>query len=250
MDKNYYKILEVDKSASKEVIEKVYKILAKKYHPDLQDESNKQFYENKLKAINEAYDILSDPIKRNQYDSELKAEELKRVEKINNKNISDKEFEALFNENLQLKNTIKQLKEVQSQEYKNNEDSFFNNDYINQKHINQKQQNKQKFKNYSNFNNNNFNYSQYNHQINDAINKSINKAYHDAYIQDLKNRGYKIRYKKTLKDYIRNFIALVITIFILFLVFQIPFVKNYFVDLYNTNVVIQSIVDFITNLFN
>lgn len=246
MDKNYYKILEVDKSASKEVIEKVYKILVKKSHPDLQDESNKQFYENKLKAINEAYDILSDPIKRNQYDSELKAEELRKVEKLNNNTISDKEFEALFNENLQLKNTIRQLEEFQSQESKNNEDLSFYNDFTNQKYINQ---NKQKIKNYSNFNNN-FNYSQYNHQINDAINESINKAYHDAYIQDLKNRGYKIRYKKTLKDYIRNFIALVITIFILFLVFQIPFVKNYFINLYNTNVVIQSIVDFITNLFH
>ena len=34
--KNYYEILEVDKNASEEVIEKAYKTLAKKYHPDLQ----------------------------------------------------------------------------------------------------------------------------------------------------------------------------------------------------------------------
>lgn len=34
--KNYYEILEVNEKASKEVIEKVYKVLAKKYHPDLQ----------------------------------------------------------------------------------------------------------------------------------------------------------------------------------------------------------------------
>ena len=38
--KNYYEILEVDKKASPEIIEKSYKVLAKKYHPDLQKEGN------------------------------------------------------------------------------------------------------------------------------------------------------------------------------------------------------------------
>lgn len=36
--KNYYEILEVNENASKEVIDKAYKVLAKKYHPDLQEE--------------------------------------------------------------------------------------------------------------------------------------------------------------------------------------------------------------------
>ena len=39
--KNYYEILEVNENASKEVIDKAYKVLAKKYHPDLQEEKNK-----------------------------------------------------------------------------------------------------------------------------------------------------------------------------------------------------------------
>ena len=42
--KKYYEILEVDKNASQEVIEKAYKTLAKKYHPDLQQGSKKQEY--------------------------------------------------------------------------------------------------------------------------------------------------------------------------------------------------------------
>ena len=45
--KNYYEILEVDKNASEEVIEKAYKTLAKKYHPDLQNNSDCQDAPNK-----------------------------------------------------------------------------------------------------------------------------------------------------------------------------------------------------------
>ena len=37
MEKNYYEILEVDKNASDEIIEKAYKTLVKMYHPDLQN---------------------------------------------------------------------------------------------------------------------------------------------------------------------------------------------------------------------
>jgi len=35
---------------------------------------------------------------------------------------------------------------------------------------------------------------------------AVKKAYHDAYIQDLRNRGYKIRYKKTIKDYLKIYL--------------------------------------------
>lgn len=56
----------------------------------------------------------------------------------------------------------------------------------------------------------------------------IEKAYYDAYIEDLKNRGYKIKYKKNLKDYLKNFISLLIIILILFLLWQIPFIKKFY----------------------
>ena len=42
MEKNYYEILEVDKNASKEIIDKAYKTLAKRYHPDLQTQEGKE----------------------------------------------------------------------------------------------------------------------------------------------------------------------------------------------------------------
>lgn len=69
--KNYYDILEVSPKASKEVIEKAYKVLAKKYHPDRYNGDKKEIAEEKLKEINIAYKILSDDLLRDQYDSQM-----------------------------------------------------------------------------------------------------------------------------------------------------------------------------------
>jgi len=65
--KDYYKILGVDKTASKEEIKKQYKKLARKYHPDV-NPGNKEA-EEKFKAINEANEVLSDDEKRKKYDA-------------------------------------------------------------------------------------------------------------------------------------------------------------------------------------
>lgn len=72
--KKYYEILEVNPKASIEVIEKAYKVLARKYHPDLYDGEKKKFAEKKMRDINEAYKILSDDFLREQYDSEIRKE--------------------------------------------------------------------------------------------------------------------------------------------------------------------------------
>lgn len=75
MEDNYYDILQINKNASQEIIEKAYKVLVKKYHPDLQEDGLKQEYEEKLKLINEAYEVLADEEKRKQYDIELAKKE-------------------------------------------------------------------------------------------------------------------------------------------------------------------------------
>lgn len=66
--KSYYELLEVNENASKEVIEKAYKVLAKKYHPDVQPKDKMFWAEATFKKITEAYEVLSDPEKRIVYD--------------------------------------------------------------------------------------------------------------------------------------------------------------------------------------
>lgn len=63
MAKDYYQILGVSRGASEEEIKKAYRKLAHKYHPDKEGGD-----ENKFKEINEAYQVLSNKEKRNQYD--------------------------------------------------------------------------------------------------------------------------------------------------------------------------------------
>ena len=67
MADDYYKILGVDKKASASQIKKAYRKLALKYHPD--KTKGDKALEDKFKKISEAYAVLSDPEKRNQYDT-------------------------------------------------------------------------------------------------------------------------------------------------------------------------------------
>ncbi|MBU2639057.1 MAG: molecular chaperone DnaJ [Nanoarchaeota archaeon] len=65
MAKDYYHILGVKKGASEEEVKAAYKSLAKKYHPDLNKEAGTA---EKFKEVNEAYSVLSDKNKRQNYD--------------------------------------------------------------------------------------------------------------------------------------------------------------------------------------
>lgn len=65
--RDYYEILGVDKNASQKEIKSAYRKLAKKYHPDLNQ--NDPDAQEKLKEVNEAYEVLSDKDKKKKYDT-------------------------------------------------------------------------------------------------------------------------------------------------------------------------------------
>lgn len=98
---NYYEILEISPNASREIIDKAYKTLAKKYHPDLHPEEKKKWAEQQFKKINEAYNILSDLEKKIIYDNELKSQSFDLSER----------YEKLHQENLYLKQQLQYFKE-------------------------------------------------------------------------------------------------------------------------------------------
>lgn len=64
---DYYEVLGISRDASADEIKKAYRKLTKQWHPD-RHQDNKQQAEEKFKKINEAYDILSDKNKKQQYD--------------------------------------------------------------------------------------------------------------------------------------------------------------------------------------
>lgn len=193
MKKNYYEWLEVDRKASDYVIEKTYKLLAKKYHPDLQDSSEKKDAENIMKHINEAYDTLSNPEKRKEYDEELAQND-----------ISEENFYELQNENQKLRNIIHEL------------NTRIQNASFNAPNT-QNSQSPQTSAAY----------------IKQVLDNAVNKAYYDAYVQDLKARGFRIKHKKTWKDYLRFLIAFGITTALLVIFFNLPFVREYIDNLFN-----------------
>lgn len=101
--KNYYDILEVSRKASKDTINKVFKMHMKANHPDLFQGEEKAKAEEKSKELTEAYNILSDDASRAKYDEELDAEESQ---------VQYDQVQAIMKENEYLKQVIAQKDSV------------------------------------------------------------------------------------------------------------------------------------------
>lgn len=67
--KDYYETLGVSKTASQDEIRKAFRKLARAHHPDMAKPKHKEAAEAKFKEINEAYEVLGDPAKREKYDT-------------------------------------------------------------------------------------------------------------------------------------------------------------------------------------
>lgn len=190
--KNYYDILQVNQNASTEIIEKAYRVLAKKYHPDAQtDEIEKLRCEQILKDLNEAYYVLSDVFLREQYDKEL------QNIKMQNMNTSTKQENIENNSNI----------------HNNSNDKFNLNNFIKNRNANKKQESKQKKQNYQDTEN-------YEVGTFSAILAIIKRLLKDT--PDVKN--IKRFNKKDIGTFI---IALVIVLIICVILWFIPFTNSF-----------------------
>ena len=185
--KNYYEILEVDKKASKEVIEKAYKALAIKYHPDLKEGEDKKLSEKRMIEINEAYNVLSDETRRAEYDSKLQSAQENLY--------GNSEF--LKAENDRLKQELARIKGVNPSEITN-----------------------------TNTNYSNYTEEEFNRLLHEKINEARQKAYHDAYVDDMKRRGYHVVYHETPKQKLKKIVFVVVYILVIAIILRLPPVRN------------------------
>lgn len=236
--KNYYELLEVSEKASPEVIKKAYITLVKKYHPDLQPDDEKKSAEDKIKEINEAYEVLSDKAKKESYDRKLQMQRVK-----------EEHYNISSNSQNNSNNTYKNTNRTPNSNNKKNNYSKPNP----QKRVIHKPTMNENFDDFSDYNNFQNDYNNIMNEVyNNAYNEAYNNAYNQAYINNLKNMGYEIRYERPFKEKLKiafaSFCGILLVIFIGFILWHIPFIKNYFINLYNDNVIFKIIVDLISTI--
>ncbi len=77
---DHYRVLEVQPTASPEVIEKAYKALCLKHHPDRQPPGDHERATRRMQRLNASYAVLSDPAARREYDAAYLGRERARAE--------------------------------------------------------------------------------------------------------------------------------------------------------------------------
>ena len=209
--KDYYEILEVNKKASKEVIDKAYKVLAKKYHPDLQQEDKKSLAHKKMQEVNEAYEVLSDEIKRREYDENFELEEKRKLEELIQKQNSDRNIES------------NQYEDDNNNDYDYNDNGYFNpfsKEDIKKKERREKQQR-----------------------------KKIIEEEERRYRNYLRSMGYRVKERWTWKRFFNLLKVIAIFCIIILILWIIPPTRKLMIDTYEQNPIIQTIVKIIANIF-
>lgn len=197
----YYEILEVSRMASKEVITKAYKVLVRKYHPDLeQDEGKKEEAKEKMVRINEAYETLSDDEKRKKYDDTIAIlEEKERIAKEKERQQS-KTQNINNNRNINVNNnTVDVNNNINNIDNRNN----LNNDTILQEEMQRAEEEIQMHKQ-----------------------NIVNQMYEDYY-NTLRRMGYNVVTVRPLKERIKAYLIAGILILLLILIYNIPFIRGF-----------------------
>lgn len=213
---NYYEILEVNENASIEVIDKAYRVLAKKYHPDVYEGDKKQA-EAMMQKLNEAYDVLSDENKRSNYDAILKRKKQIELEKSITEN---KKNSSIDSQNFNNINSQTETDTPLNNPAKYNKEKFV----VDTTYMDEKQKRK--------------------------IKKKLQERYVEAYDNYLRSRGYKLRYKWTPKRFLKAILIVAFSILILTLIFFLPPVHNYFISVYESNPIFKMTVDLISSFFS
>lgn len=208
-----YEILEVSEKASNEIIEKAYKVLAKKYHPDLQEPQNRSQAEEKMKKINEAYDVLINPQKRQAYDEKLRQ---KRLQEDQAKSINIQYNNRGVNNNVPPQN--------------NTYEANYSHNY-NQNHS--QASNKEEFK--------------VSDKTKKEIEKEIKKKYINAYDEYLRSLGYRVKTKWTWKRVKDLLITILIMLGIVGILWIFPPTHKLIISFYEDNIIIKTLVDAIIN---
>ena len=213
--KNYYEILEVSQNASKEVIEKAYKVLAKREHPDLQEESQKENAERKMKLINEAYEVLSDDEKRRNYDIELQAE-IQRIKEIEYKK---REQENLRNNENKANSNYNNINRINNINYEYKEKPPLT-----------KQQMKEQIR-----------------QEKKAI-REEREEQERIYRNYMRSLGYRVKEKWTLKRIIKLLKVIGIFIIVILVIWFFPPTHKLLIETYEENEIIKTVVDIMINI--
>jgi curved DNA-binding protein CbpA len=114
---NYYEVLEISRYANQQEIKSAFRRLARRYHPD----RNSTVSDDIMKNINIAFEILSDPGKRQQYDESLGGERPRKLERPD----QNREGNSTSNQNSWQVHTISDDLDSQTGSYHNEVDVNF-----------------------------------------------------------------------------------------------------------------------------
>ena len=266
-----YQLLGVDENASKEAIKNSYE--ARIGHPAL-DEKRK----NQLKI---AVDILLNDAKREKYNKDLaeyraqellKNVEVKEEETTNYNDLLESVNQTIKKEEVVEKNNSEDVQEVVQETPEVEESSDVYNEIFDalEENKNASVSNSAATNNaqrYSTMSNKEKELREIENRINEQeyqkilkkqkaldekerkrAEKEYKEKYKEAYVTELRNRGYDVKYPWTWKR-VRNLIVGIATlIFIGYILWQIPAVKEPLIDLYNENFIVKAIVDIIKSI--